>query len=465
MVKLAAEDVRALELRCPKFCTRDSEEIRRATYRGEIFRSFSEAEHEKILNDIVSFDYIIPSLRTFFQDIYLLDDCATSIKYLLKPNKTTIRTALQYNFRAQSLQQQQLARGTASAVSFDEAVQSLWIFALRNFLKLPKPSARRDGRLLAKPLTEEAHEAIVHNFAKLAQNLGFRSPEIERLAQAPDSSEDSQGSELGGDLTEQVRLIEHHDVVPTYLVVSSEDKPKLQRRCGRPRYETYNQARKFLKKTFLHYNYGGLEIDGPDITAFFILRSQYLAFFNMSSQHCQHHQTKSPEVEQQNLTPEEVTFPPAVGQSILPSREDSDSDSDSDYSDVTVVSFSTEKDNEANRLSATRGDSAAMTEENQLQVQQCTVQVAFKTFKEGIFITVTKVDAGDPRAIAATARALIRDEGMKLFSVTLQPITVEKCFEEAIDSGLNTIIVLPANDLEMSVALRRAAGRLRPEEW
>ena len=171
----------------------------------------------------------------------LLDDCATSMKYLLKPGRETIRSALQRIFNIQESQQRQ-----ESGSSFDEAIQVLWAFALRNFLKLPKPSGRRDGRRLAKPLAEGANHGTVRNFAKLAHDLGFRSREIERLAQiVPAAAENIQESGLGGNLTRDDGLHDCPNFDPNTLVVKSgENNSQLQRRRGRPRYETYCRIQK-----------------------------------------------------------------------------------------------------------------------------------------------------------------------------------------------------------------------------
>ncbi|ODA75776.1 hypothetical protein RJ55_08694 [Drechmeria coniospora] len=401
MVKIASEDVRALELRCPKYCAQDAEEIKTAMDRGQIFKAFNETERKVIRKEILSLGYIIPSLHTFFKDMYLLEDCASSMKYLWSAT-------------------------TAAGAG----------------------------------LTEEAHEDTIHEFAKLAQDLGFQSPEIECLAQTNDGAEISQRTEVNAELPSQDHLAGCHDAVLASLVVKSPGKGKrqLKRRCGRPRYKTYCPDRTFLIKEFLDYDYDGLGIQGTDITTFFVLRSQYLAFFNMRNLHCQRFQSKSPDINHQYLTTQMDTLPPAVGESIMRSRRYSE------YSDVTVVSFSRENAIEAGDGGSMRADSATASEKKNPQMQQRTIQVVFKTFKEGIFITVTRVNAGDPLAIAATARALVRDDAMKLFSVTLQPISEENCFDTALESGLNTIIVLPANNFEISVALRRAAGQLRRED-
>ncbi|KAJ6436084.1 hypothetical protein O9K51_11397 [Purpureocillium lavendulum] len=450
MVKLAAEDVKALELKCPKFCRRDAEEIRSAMNRGEIFRSFSKTEQERILKEAASFDYIIPSLRTFFQDIYLLDDCATSIKYLLKPDRTTVRAALQRNFNVQRFQRPQPAQGLAPPRPFGDAIRALWIFALGNFLKLPKPSARRDNRLLAKTLSEEASQGTIQTFARLAQNLGFWSREIEFLTHARPDSELNGGPDADGSLIGQIDQLEHADVPTTSLLLLNftGDKRHLQRRCGRPRYETYHQLRTFLNKGFLHYDYGKLSIDGPDIAPFLILRSQYLAFFNIPDHLCRRHESNPPEIDEQAL--ELVAVPPAFEHSILESREDTASQ----YTDITVESI------DDKRRDYEECSTVAL-QETQSEVHNDTIQIAFKTFEKGKFVTVAQIDAGQPREVLNTATALMRVQGMKHFSVALEPIAVDQCFQAAKDSGLNTVIVLPANNFEISADIRRAAGQLR----
>lgn len=449
MVKLAAEDVKALELKCPKFCRRDAEEIRSAMNRGEIFRSFSKMEQERILKEAASLDYIIPSLRTFFQDIYLLDDCATSIKYLLKPGRTTVRAALERNFSVQRCQQSQPAQGLAPHRAFDDAIRALWIFALSNFLKLPKPSARKDNRLLAKTLSEEASQGTVQTFARLAQSLGFWSREIEVLTHVRPGSELNGGPDVDGSFMGQIDRLEHPDVITTMLLLNFTGvKRQLHRRCGRPRYETYHQCRTFLNKAFLHYDYGKLSIDGLDIAPFLILRSQYLAFFNIPGHVCQRHESNPPEIDETIL--ELIAVPPALEQNNLESREDTASQ----YTDITVESIDDKRRGSEER-------STVALRVTRSEVPNDHIQIAFKTFKEGKFVTVAQVDAGQPRDVLNAATTLMRVEGMKHFSVALEPITVDQCLQSARDCGLNTIIVLPANNFEISAEIRRAAGQLR----
>ena len=449
MNKLAPEDVRALELRCPRVCSQDANEIKTATSKGEIFRAFSQAEREQMLEKIFSFNYIIPSLRTFFQDMYVLDDCATSMKYLLKPGRETIRSALQRIFNIQEGRKRQ-----ESGSSFDEAIQVLWAFALRNFLKLPKPSGRRDGRRLAKPLAEGANHETVRNFAKLAHDLGFRSREIERLAQiVPAAVENTRESGLGGNLTRDDGIRECSTFDPnTMLVKSGENNSQLQRRCGRLRYDTYCRIQELLVKDFLQQDYGGPRTGGSDIAPFFVVRSQYLSFFNISGQCQQHHAAKTAENEKGTMAIMGGTNPPTLVQSVLESRDDTASE----YSDLTVVSLDTGPVNEEH--------SSPLSGETMPHEQQRAAQVAFKGFKDNEFITSYLVDAGNPEAIWAAGRDFITRDNMKLFSTALRPINLEECADAAKDSGLNTIIVLPAHDLEISPAIRKAAGRLRRVE-
>jgi hypothetical protein len=164
MKRLRTEDVRALELRCPKLCARDATHIKCQTAEHQIFRDFDDEERRDILKRLLSVDIVILSLHTFFQDIYVLQACAASMRHLVRPGKLTIRTTLMASCPSgQDFSPDESSRAAPHATNTapgqahgratpaDEyradAMQELWAFMLRHY---PDGFLPIDARLLPR---------------------------------------------------------------------------------------------------------------------------------------------------------------------------------------------------------------------------------------------------------------------------------------------------------------------------
>jgi hypothetical protein len=217
MKRLRTEDVRALELRCPKLCARDATHIKCQTAEHQIFRDFDDEEQRDILKRLLSVDIVILSLHTFFQDVYGLQACAASMRHLVRPGKLTIRRTLMASCRSmQDFSPEESPRPAPRTMDTapgqahgkttlaDEyragAMQELWAFMLRHYPDMPPPSSRTNKRRLAHPFLETSHAETVQRSAMLASRLGFMTPEIQRLtASGPD--ENSDGAAAAGTQT------------------------------------------------------------------------------------------------------------------------------------------------------------------------------------------------------------------------------------------------------------------------
>ncbi|KAL9062273.1 MAG: hypothetical protein Q9161_009826, partial [Pseudevernia consocians] len=74
--------VKALELRAPRVCTRDADEVRGQILGGTIFSAFGEEDRAGIWARVQDVDDLIPSLDTLFENLnYLkvLTDCMTKL--------------------------------------------------------------------------------------------------------------------------------------------------------------------------------------------------------------------------------------------------------------------------------------------------------------------------------------------------------------------------------------------------
>jgi hypothetical protein len=486
LVKLTAEDVRALELRCPRFCTPDAEEICGKIDGGYIFGSFSESERLSMKAEVLSIDHTLPSLHTFFRDISLLITCATGIKQILRPGDKTIRATLKKCFRSASQHPQSSAVSSPPASSFGNAVQTLWIFAMKHFQRMPNPSGRTDSRLLAKTLIEPAHDPTVCRLSKLMQHLGFQSPEIELWARTPGDGVGEKGAEAGCNTVGEHHPTTLQQAAFSTLVVKAgngkprqwhekdgRDAPYLKRRCGCPRNETYQQDREFLTKETLHFDFSTLAISGPDIASFFVLRCQYLAFFVDSGMPLSSSPDRGAPPGESGIVSSghHLAKPFQLGESIMGSRRYSDDSNASvasrtkeqDVSSMTsqVVTESPGSPTAARVVTESLGSPTTALNMVTPEVLVNPVVIQFKKFEGGTFHTVKEVNIEDPVAVEATAKAFMRDSKMKLYSVGLHPIHPDECLEVAVLSGVNSVILLPEDNLEISIELRRAACRLR----
>ncbi|KAK6522717.1 hypothetical protein TWF281_002153 [Arthrobotrys megalospora] len=144
---------------------------------------------------ILRFSRQIPSLYTFFEDLKYLETGAIGIKQLFSRDLRyhSMRELLSVHFDPVLYKQGFIDCLSDTTVKltgepgFHLAYLQLWIYALRQFHELTTTKPLKDPTLKAHPLANDSrHETWAqYDFAILASNLGFRSPEIARILGTP----------------------------------------------------------------------------------------------------------------------------------------------------------------------------------------------------------------------------------------------------------------------------------------
>ncbi|CDM27571.1 Protein of unknown function DUF3723 [Penicillium roqueforti FM164] len=92
--------VETLQLLAPGVSSKDRTTVKGLVYSGEVFLNFIESERALIWKRLKRIEGIIPSLYTFFKDLWYLELCVNCIKRLITPSRSflTIRTAMRAAF-------------------------------------------------------------------------------------------------------------------------------------------------------------------------------------------------------------------------------------------------------------------------------------------------------------------------------------------------------------------------------
>jgi len=298
-------DVRALELKAPKYSKRDAQVLQGQLLSGQIFSTFSQREREAIWCELRSIDCLIPSLFTFFEDLKYLSACADCLKRLVKlSRKDTVFTALRHKFPHRSETRGQYVLEVAEATfvvrsgrtvdRFDVGYRQLWLSAMRHYLEMPADTKKNAKDLLAKAGCYEADETILFELAALAGWVGFESKEIHDLKQRSSDREIACKALLKARKPDRYKydnaVFEAHvtrimemfttasPLPPERLspAVVSDDPQASGNRCGLPDKDAYQHDSRLLFITQLHNE---SEDQGEEITSFFVRSSVYSAFF------------------------------------------------------------------------------------------------------------------------------------------------------------------------------------------
>ena len=240
----------------------DFQELSIAITNGAIFSGFSSQERSVIWGNILKFKGIILSLSTFFEDILLLEACVNCIRWLVTvPKDQTVFTALKEAFQSQGgtqcTQVVQTTETTFHLVKGDQAYcmklgyLQIIAFAMKNYRDIPKQSVKKNLIEIARP---KADSEVLQKGASFAKQLGFSTPEIERLKGM-----------------EPLKFSEVKALFPVPKTAVAE----IKRRSGMPHTDTFEEDRRHI---FLHNLFQSDEED-KDITSFFILKSWFNAFF------------------------------------------------------------------------------------------------------------------------------------------------------------------------------------------
>jgi hypothetical protein len=263
LLRVAKADVKGVEFRAPGISTRDAQHVRTQILGGAIFCRFSAQEREIILENILGFKGIIPSLTKLFQDINFLGLCFNGLKYLVTPTpKQSIFSALKNSYEdKRESQQVAVAESIFRSASDTECMivgyLVLVVFIMRNFRDLPKANAPLTKTLREKPRAKTDDE-VLQRLASLAATQGFSSLEIKRLKGNPEP------------------LLNTHPQrsIPISTTGIGET---MKQRSGTPRAKTFEHDRKYL---FLPSLLEERDETGEGITSYFVLKCWFTAFFD-----------------------------------------------------------------------------------------------------------------------------------------------------------------------------------------
>lgn len=302
MMKIDSHSVGKLELMAPGASLTDARTVEGWLASGEVLRGFSALERRRMWEWLRGYDGIIPSLRSFFRDLDYLKSCADTVKRLVKPtkNETTLRKAMRYHCVPTDSIEEGIPIQT-SECTFERhpgsrqmhqelAYRQVWLYAMRHYTQMPKDPTKPNR--LAKPRNERVDETAIHEMAKLAQQLGFRSTAIKTLIdQSPDvliaqhallEARQQDRYEYHADVFDTLvrRIVECFSMATPRERLPPPDHPgdssaDLKARSGLPSTYAQKRDRRFL---FLHHLHTSSAI-AETVSTWYVRRCVYLAFF------------------------------------------------------------------------------------------------------------------------------------------------------------------------------------------
>lgn len=304
MLRVDTHTVETLQLLAPGVSSKDRTTVKGLVHSGEIFTNFTKSERTSIWKRLKRTDGIIPSLYTFFKDLWYLESCANCIKRLVTPSRSfpTIRSAMRAAFltfddaNAQPLiQTSETGFRYYSPSQGDPAelgYRQLWLYAMRHYPKLSKQPQKTD--VMAKPTREVVEPMVLYDMAVLAKRLGFQSPQIEQLIQQSPDREIAQDALVRARQPDRYRYNEEevesliNKVTECFLRAIPLDhqlpvqsiggrETKKESRCGRPQTEAQMQDCPFL---FIDRIHGDSIKEERKATSILVRRSVYFTFFS-----------------------------------------------------------------------------------------------------------------------------------------------------------------------------------------
>jgi hypothetical protein len=369
-------------------------------------------------------------------------------------------------------------------------MRRLWINAIRRCRKLSQQPRRSKDRLLAKVPAEKADDVVLAQFATLADQLGFRSLEIDNLRLTDPAREDGSGID-----------IEHTDSESSLEKLAVAISANVASRCGCPSESTYESDRQLLSVHNLHVAYEQISVRNSQITSFFVLRSQYLAFFGglegddelASTTSC----GQQPSIDQSLTDSGELAEPKEQEEDLedleeeqqqQEEQEDGDEgedegEGDEQYRGQTLLQqiMSLRQDDLETHGSAHDEDEAQTTSWYS-EVQSATDEASMIEHQEAVAVADSigfvepYQDHGrirwkqhhqepkttdDSSGLRHALREFLRRDRLKSWTVYLDPIPMDRCLAAVMDSGMDIVILLPEGDFEISSQLVVAARELR----
>ncbi|KAL5687471.1 hypothetical protein EMGR_001738 [Emarellia grisea] len=302
MLKIDPHTVETLQGLAPSVSVKDAKVVKGLVVSGEVFSNFTSSERKAIWKRLKRRRNIIPSLYTFFQDMWYLEACANCMKRLVNPCERypSVKSAFLGAFKMGPNNDDCLIQTSETDFRHQSGPQSiraelgyrqLWLYAMRHYPQIPRE--QRSDDLVAKPGHEKADEMILHDMATLAQRLGFDSPHIQTLIQQspdrqiardillkarkkdryqyPEDIFESLVTRICECFTEAVPL-DH----PTPLEPAMAREVKLNERYGLPHQNAQRQDARLLFLDELHADNEPLD---RKVTTLFVRRCFYFAFF------------------------------------------------------------------------------------------------------------------------------------------------------------------------------------------
>jgi hypothetical protein len=486
--------VRALELKAPRFSTRDSQTIEGQLRSGQIFKPFTAEERQAIWELLRSFDGLIPSLSSFSEDVKYLLACADCVRQLISASSDkTIYEALGDGFHyedhptgrvvLQETGSSFVTRPGTANDCFELGYRQLWLYAMRHYPDLPvKP--KKIKTLLAKPGNATADEVVLREFAILAKRLGFRSTRIDELMERSPDREIARAALLKARRSDryayddavfeehvdeiirvfsQARPLTSEKAIPSLV---SEDSNASGNRCGFPNQECHDEDSKSLFLTDLHTVE---EPRAPGITSFFVRRSVYLAFFGRSTSiNWEDISDREPlpdteeESEQERLAQLEREIQAQLERERLAQlerermvQEERDRMAQEERDRMAREERDRMAELERERAELERERLAELEREKQTQERREEerpepIRIAFNIRERRVWRTANSilVDPEDPSIIERIATKYMRKQ-IRLFDEELYPLTPEGCFQAAIAGGRNAIYLIPEAEIDV----------------
>ena len=249
--------------------------------------------------------YIVPSLRTFFEDTKWLEPCAKIMRTLLDTKKKeSLKRSFSRIYEGINSETGQFRiltqnlgfvthRGSGDE-AFSSGYRQLWLFAWRTFPELSAILPRKDiGK--PKPRDKAINQQYQRQLARLAKDLGFSSPRVETLS-AQDSDE-----RMIRDFLCQARPPDLYDLDDTNSAIlmirraldllkeynrgtravglpTPGQEPARDRRCGRPHEGSHEEAKDAF---FFSQIY---DSECRTVSEFSINRDIFHAFFGSQAQ-------------------------------------------------------------------------------------------------------------------------------------------------------------------------------------
>jgi len=290
--------VRNLELSAPGISEFDAAHVANLMDEGMIFPSLQNRDaRQAILTSIQSIRCMIPSLRTFFEDLKYLEPCSLILKSLLGRSETRpLWDGFLATYKDPSGFCLEYAEDTFTRVLPMERESGkafgyiqLWMFCFRHFPEMTNITPNMTNRRGTK-VRRDHNPALWRRLGSLAIRLGFQTTEAIRLA-AKDSDREhaeqfllSARPEWKGRMELQIsrvaailasmKVCHSMPSIPAAVFTGLKElSPK--NRCGKPHDHDHDKDKPSLFGSLLFHHVES----GPEITSLYVKRSLFDTFF------------------------------------------------------------------------------------------------------------------------------------------------------------------------------------------